>query len=175
LNQENSLSIAVSGTAWMGGGVSSVQFAIEELLTNAESEVLIAIYEITETNRGFIDLLRTCLARGIRVTLIINRYMDKSPIVRNKLETLKVKFPYFDIFDFRPERRAEDLHAKIMVVDRQHALVGSANLTWKGLVGNHELAVLVSGRTASKIGSLLDKLFRDSRTFKITGGGLGSA
>lgn len=84
---------------------------------------------------------------------------------------MKSRFPYFEVLDFRPEHRFEDLHAKIIVVDREDALVGSANLTWKGLVGNHELAIVISGKTASSIGTLLDKLCFDFRAFRMDKGG----
>jgi phosphatidylserine/phosphatidylglycerophosphate/cardiolipin synthase-like enzyme len=161
------LKIAVTGTAWMGGGVGSVQSAIEELLSLANEEVLIAIYEITEGANEFLNRLRLCLARGIRVTIIINRYYAKPLSIRNKLESLASIFPYIQILNFIPENASDDLHAKIIVVDRSRALVGSANLTWNGLIGNHELAVIVYGSVASKIGELFDKLSQDPHITKV--------
>jgi len=56
------------------------------------------------------------------------------------------------------------LHAKLIVVDRSIALVGSSNLSWKGLILNHELAVLIEGPTAAKVGNLIDVLAKDTRT-----------
>lgn len=161
------LKIAVTGTAWMGGGIGSVQSAIEELLSVADEEILIAIYEITEGSNEFLDKLRVCLARGIRATLIINRYYDKPLFIRKKLETLNNLFPYLDIRNFEPENRSDDLHAKLIVVDRSRALVGSANLTWNGLIGNHELAVVVYGKDASKIAELFDKLSQDKHVLRV--------
>jgi phosphatidylserine/phosphatidylglycerophosphate/cardiolipin synthase-like enzyme len=155
------LKIAVTGTAWMGGGIGSVQSAIEELLSVADDEILIAIYEITEGSNEFLDKLRICLAKGIRVTFIINRYFDKPLYIRKKLEMLSNLFPYFEIRNFEPKSKSDDLHAKLIVVDRSRALVGSANLTWNGLIGNHELAVVVYGKDASKIAELFDKLSQD--------------
>ncbi len=119
----------------MGGGVGSVQSSIEGMLGKATREIQIAVYEITDYD-GFLQLLRSCLARGVHVI-------------------------------FCPDRVTEDLHAKVIVVDHNAALVGSANMTWKGLVGNHELAVLVSGEVASRVGMLLDKLREDPRVFAV--------
>ena len=99
--------------------------------------------------------------------MIVNRYSDKLPSIRHTLENMVSRFPYFKILNFQPESRSEDLHAKIIVVDRRKALVGSANLTWKGLVGNHELAVIVSGSIAFKIAVLFDKLCCDLRSTKV--------
>jgi len=151
----------------MGRGVGSVQSVIEELLSRANSEIQIAIYEMTAGAEDFLDRLATCLARGIRVMMIVNRYDDKPAFIREKLKSLAGKFPQFEILKFQPEIESEDLHAKILVVDRQDALVGSANLTWKGLVGNHELAVAISGPTASKIAELVDKLSLDGRVMRV--------
>jgi phosphatidylserine/phosphatidylglycerophosphate/cardiolipin synthase-like enzyme len=161
------LTIAVTGTAWMGGGVGSVQSAMEELLNKAEIEIQIAVYEMTAGATEFLNRLRACLATGVRVTMIINRYDDKPLSIRQRLEDMARRFPYFEILNFQPESSSEDLHAKILVVDRCKALVGSANLTWKGLVGNHELAVVVSGSVASKIAELVDRLCADPRATKV--------
>jgi phosphatidylserine/phosphatidylglycerophosphate/cardiolipin synthase-like enzyme len=161
------LTVAVTGTAWMGGGVISVQSAIEELFNNANKEILIGIYEITSGADDFLKKLGVCLARGIRVRMVINRYNDKPPFVKKKIACLIRKYPYFEVLNFQPETESEDLHAKIIVIDRDKALVGSANLTWRGLVGNHELAVIVHGPVASRIASLFDKLCQDSRVIKL--------
>ena len=161
------LRVAVTGTAWIGGGIGSVQTAIEELLDSARSEVQIAVYEITAGADEFLSRLHTCLAKGLSVTMIINRYQDKSIRTKEKLEETVRRYPYFELLSFQPENSAEDLHAKIIVVDRRAALVGSANLTWSGLVGNHELAIVVEGRPASTIASLMDKLCADPRSTRV--------
>jgi phosphatidylserine/phosphatidylglycerophosphate/cardiolipin synthase-like enzyme len=157
------LTVAVTGTAWMGGGVGSVQSAMEELFDRADHEIQIAVYQMTVGATKFLKRLQECLARGIRVTIIINRYDEQPVEIKKELSLLSAKFPHFEILNFQPRNSMEDLHAKIMVVDRASALVGSANLTWKGLVGNHELAVVVYGSVASKIGELFDRLSQDAR------------
>jgi len=165
--QPERLTLAVTGTAWMGGGVGSVQSAIEELLSRADNEIQIAVYDMTAGAEEFLKRLATCLARGIRVTMIVNRYYQKPSFIIERLDEMARKFPYLELLDFRPKNDSEDLHAKILVIDRREALVGSANLTWKGLVGNHELAVVISGSTASKIAGLVDKLCGDSRVIRV--------
>ncbi len=150
----------------MGGGVGSVQSSIEGMLGKATREIQIAVYEITDYD-GFLQLLRSCLARGVHVMMIINRFDGHSLRLRKALQELTRRFPHFALLDFCPDRVTEDLHAKVIVVDHNAALVGSANMTWKGLVGNHELAVLVSGEVASRVGMLLDKLREDPRVFAV--------
>lgn len=166
--QFTEVTVAVTGTAWIGSGAGSVQSAIEKLLSKAEDEVLVAVYEITSGAEGFLKLLRASLARGVKVTIIINRYEEKSSFIKKHLEEIAQRFPHFEILNFKPERKTEDFHAKIIVVDRQDAIVGSANLTWNGLVGNHELAVVVSGKEAAIIAGLVDRLCADSRIERVS-------
>lgn len=158
--------ISVTGTAWMGSGVGSIQSSIEELFKNARREIQVAIYEITNGSRGFLDRIHLCLNRGIKVTMIVNRFEEKSPAVKNIIRGF-LKFHYFTLYDFTGESINEDLHAKIIVIDRIQALVGSANLTWRGLAGNHELSIIVRGKSAYTVSSLLDKLCLDRRSRRI--------
>jgi cardiolipin synthase len=159
--------VAATGTAWVGSGVGSVNTAIENLLRTAKSEVQIAVYDLTEGAEEFQGLLRGTLARGIQVTMIVNRLGEKSTNVQEDLAHLTARYRHFLLFDFSPKDKKEDLHAKIFVRDRSQALVGSANITWKGLVQNHELAVVVSGSPASTIAGLIDALTRDSRVRRV--------
>ena len=50
------------------------------------------------------------------------------------------------------------LHAKLVVVDRKTALVGSANISKSALVSNYEIMLKVSGRAATEISLMLDNL-----------------
>lgn len=161
------VSIAATGTAWVGSGVGSVNSAVEGLLERARSEIQVAVYDMTGGADEFLALLRGVLARGIQVTMIVNRLSEKETGVREGLERLASRFHQFQLFDFTPADRMEDLHAKIIVRDRQEALVGSANLTWKGLVRNHELAVIISGPPASVVAGLVDGLTRDRRVRRV--------
>jgi len=79
----------------------------------------------------------------------------------------------FILKDFNPPDRREDLHAKLIIVDHRSALVGSANLTWKGMIINHELVIRIKGRHASEIGDLVDNLsyYPDTRIIPIEGSG----
>ena len=160
----NELSVVVTGLAWMGHGIRSIDSTIEEMLTEASDEIQIAAYMITEGANDFIQILMACLNRGVRATLILNRFREQPNETQTSMHKLVRQFPHFRLFEFNPKDRMEDLHAKLIVVDRSIALVGSSNLSWKGLILNHELAVLIKGPIAAKIGSLIDILAKDERT-----------
>lgn len=160
----NNVNIVVTGLAWMGHGVGSVESAIERMLTDASNEIQVATYMVTQGADEFLQLIRDCLSRGIQVTLILNRFSEQPERIRNRIEQMAQTFGHFFTFDFNPRKKRGDLHAKIIVVDRSIALVGSPNLSWGGLVTNHELAFLVEGPAASTVARLLDILVKDSRT-----------
>jgi len=160
----NKVGIVVTGLAWMGRGTRSVQSAIENMLTNASDEIQIAAYMITRGAKELLKLIQNSLYRGVRVTLIVNRLATQPKEIQAQIKDMTQQFQHFILLDFNPKKAEEDLHAKIVVVDRSTALVGSPNLSWRGLVLNHELAVVITGPAAAKIGSLLDALGRDTRT-----------
>jgi putative cardiolipin synthase len=71
----------------------------------------------------------------------------------------------------RLSRTAESgasLHAKAVVVDRQHALVGSMNLDPRSRLHNTEVAVLVdSSELARDIGAFFDEAIQPARAFQL--------
>lgn len=157
------VTIAVTGLAWMGHGIGSVYTTIEELLTSACDEIQIAAYGITPGAKEFLELIAACLSKGLIVTLIVNKFGKQPKEIQKMIGELARRYPHFNLFGFQPKERNEDLHAKLIVVDRSRALIGSPNLTWRGLVSNHELAVVVDGPAAGTVAGLLDMLARDSR------------
>jgi phosphatidylserine/phosphatidylglycerophosphate/cardiolipin synthase-like enzyme len=54
------------------------------------------------------------------------------------------------------------LHAKLVVADRNVALVGSSNLTLHGMVRSHEISVIIRGPAADAIAGRVDALLRSS-------------
>lgn len=68
------------------------------------------------------------------------------------------KYPHFFLYDFSSEGWS-DLHAKVIVADRSKAVVGSSNLSRRGMLTNYELAVLVEGNAAVTVAKAVDRLF----------------
>jgi cardiolipin synthase len=149
--------VVVSGLGWMGSGTGSIESAIETLLSEARREILLTAYSIGNADHIF-ELLESALARGVRVRMVVNRLSEQHESIQRRLERLRQRYPYFDLWSFEPHEERGDLHAKVLVVDRQHALVGSSNLSYNGMVLNHELAVLIEGKEASDIAAALDTL-----------------
>ncbi|MEG4251781.1 hypothetical protein [Microcoleus sp. Pol10D4] len=63
----------VTGLAWMGTGVRSVQSALKDMLREAEREILLCAYSITVGADEILEEFEDCLKRGIKFHGIINR------------------------------------------------------------------------------------------------------
>jgi len=133
---------------WTGpeSGVSSSRLtaaAVIELINAAQSEVLLVSYA-THTEPSISTALSAAVARGVAVTLLAERHQDNpsysapgTPFAG--LHALRLRWPA----SLRPP--GASLHAKIIVVDDQVALVGSANLTSRAMESNLECGILIRG------------------------------
>jgi len=162
----DNVSVLVTGLGWMRKGVRSIWSVTEDMVTNASDEIQIVIYLVTTGANDFLELLKRSLQRGIRVTFIVNSLSSQPESVREQLDRLARDSRNFFLLDFT-EKEREALHAKVIVVDREVAFIGSSNLTWGGLTLNHEIGVRIEGPTAKKIAELVDCLGKDSRTSRV--------
>lgn len=158
MNDEH-LRVVVSGSTWMGSGLGSIESALHRLFTLANDEIIIVAYAISSATPLLFEQLAAVLQRGIRVRLLINRFLNQPPGVQQHFQNLHRSFPHlFQLYSFTPQSDEADLHAKIILVDRYYALVGSANLSLRGLMDNHELDVVIEGAGAAEIARAVDLL-----------------
>jgi cardiolipin synthase len=163
--------VVVTGTAWMGGGVGSIESAMERLFREGRQEILLTAYAISSSVDMLLDWLESALTRGVQVEMVTNRLEDQPPDVQGRLRQLAVTYPHFHLYSFSPVDAAEpvDLHAKVIVADRRMALIGSSNLSRRGLLTNHEFAVLVGGAAASTAAGVLDRLLASRYVTRVPG------
>src|SRR5712692_2726956 len=93
--KNDTVRLAATGTAWMGRGVRSVNSLIEEMLDAADSEVTVVAYLIGKGAMGFLDKLEDCLRRGIRVGMVINKYIEQPATIRYRIGSFVEKYPHF--------------------------------------------------------------------------------
>jgi phosphatidylserine/phosphatidylglycerophosphate/cardiolipin synthase-like enzyme len=109
-----------------------------------------------------VGLLEDASKRGARITLVLHRDEESS----NKQNLLRawsplVRKPRFMRWDPPSDHPYTKLHAKVTVVDRREALVGSANFTFHGMESNLELGLRVRGPQAAAIAERFDHLIAD--------------
>lgn len=156
---EEHLRVVVSGSSWMGSGLGSIESALHELFNRANDEITIVAYSISSATPMLFQQLTTVLQRGIRVRSLVNRFPNQPLSVQQHFQSLYQSFPRLvQVYSFTPQSEEADLHAKIVLVDRYYALVGSANLSLRGLMDNHELGVVIEGAGAADIARAIDLL-----------------
>jgi len=166
---DEGLRVVVSGTEWMGSGFGSIESALYQLFTSATDEVMIVAYAVSTATPMLFEQLAAMLVRGIRIRCLINRFPDQPQNVQQQFQKLKGTFPHLlEVYSFMPRNNEADLHAKIVVVDRHTALVGSANLSMRGLMGNHELGVVIEGTGALEVARAIDLLLVSAFVFPVS-------
>ena len=157
------VSIAVTGLAWLGAGVPSVEQEMLALVRCAQREIGLCVYSITAGAAKLLEAIKEVAVQGVNVTIIVNALDQQPASVQTFLRSTARDLPgRWRILDFAPGAGQTDLHAKILLVDRSIALIGSANLSFHGMVTNHEMAIIIRGPTAEGIAVRFDMLARSA-------------
>lgn len=163
------VSLAVTGLSWLGSGVPSVEQELSRLVSLARREITLCAYSITSGARPFLSSLKSLAAEGVVVTLVVNDFTGQPTDVQAELRgTTPSMGDRWRVLSFEPRATRTELHAKILAVDRAAALVGSANLSFHGMVSNHEMAVVVRGPLAARIAERVDALVKETRPIPST-------
>ena len=123
---------------------SRLTFAVvADLIAEANEEILLVSFA-TYPPIDVTAALAAAAERGVSVTLLLERAEDKPG-----WKGMADPFPDLDAthlcWPLAARHSGAALHAKVLVVDRRVALVGSANLTAHGLERNLECGLLVRG------------------------------
>ncbi len=145
-----------TGVEFLRTGIMGMEPTIKLLITEATTEIQIMAYVFTESALPILNLLEKQAAKGIMVTIVVNNLNSQRQVIVSKLNEL-AKYPRVKIIDFI-DKRNRQLHAKVLVIDRKKALVGSANFTWGGMLTNYEVGIKVEGEMAWKLAKLVDSL-----------------
>src|SRR2546423_3450675 len=106
----------------MGAGIGSIETAIRELFMHADQEILATAYSVGSAVDVIFDVLDQALSRGVLIRMVINKYEAQPAVVRTHFSRLRIRYPHFHLYDF-VSTDEEDLHAKVLIVDRTTALV----------------------------------------------------
>jgi phosphatidylserine/phosphatidylglycerophosphate/cardiolipin synthase-like enzyme len=131
---------------------------VRTLLESARESILIIGFEINDPS------VRKLLFRhgldGLEITVVGDRQRGPArellkdwPASARPLRALENVEPASQLQSF--------LHAKVIVIDSQTALIGSANFTAGGLRNNLEIGVRVSGGAATEIARLMERLAKE--------------
>jgi len=157
VNGGSRVEILATGVRFLRHAVRAIEPAVLELVAEATEELHLAMYLLGDDAGPLVELLERAVRRGVRVLLVVSDLARQGQEAMRRFQRLERAGSTLRIVEFR-ERDGGVLHAKVVVADRRRAVVGSANLTWGGLRGNHEIGVLLDGEPAWVLAALVDSL-----------------
>ncbi|MDA7954781.1 MAG: phospholipase D family protein [Nitrosopumilus sp.] len=156
------IGIGVSGKHWIGGYEQTARSLIASSLSEAKKSIRITTYSMGEKSEELdeiFNIIKSKLNSGVEIQLIINRLWSTTDYAKNWLDALKHK--NFKLLDYDPDKKTENLHAKIIIIDSIDIIIGSANMSKSGMSANHEIMLKIrGGEFASRINDLVDVLAR---------------
>lgn len=164
--------ILATGNELIRTGNRSTESVIEDLIKNADDTIHIMAYLISEHATKFLNLIEQCLIRGVAITVVINdlystkEKKDKKKKIRNILLLLNDDYDTLTLADFNNSRGGE-LHAKIIVVDRETAVFGSANFSFGGMSKNYELGIQIEGDPAWQLAKAITNISKNKKLCRI--------
>ncbi|MEM0133679.1 MAG: phospholipase D-like domain-containing protein [Thermoplasmatales archaeon] len=143
-------------------GIRSTEPSMLELINNAKDELQILSYAITSGANKILLAIEKALSKGIKLTFVLNSNEQLNESVIHSLTKMKNTFEYSKTYLFDSNANA-DLHAKIMIADRKVAIVGSSNLTSRGLLWNLEIGFLIEDESVWKLSEIIDRIVEMSK------------
>lgn len=120
---------------------SDAKMRIIKRLTNARNEILFLSYAFTDTE--ILSILKLKSAQGIKVKGVVDSWNKKSsPVFKWMTTGMQV----------RVNHNKWRVHDKIIIIDREIAIFGSANLTLSAWERNREIVVIIESK------EIVDKL-----------------
>ena len=161
--------MSASGAGWSSGRAGDIRNMFFNTLKseNVKRSVQISTFSLGNNNEEvaeFFSLIEELLKSERDVSIIVNDDQKGSCSKHAKITMRELKKRFsarfsYQLFDSKSEATlGKILHAKLVVVDRKTALVGSANISKGALVSNYEIMLKVSGSVASEISLMLDEL-----------------
>ncbi|MFH1021979.1 MAG: phospholipase D-like domain-containing protein [Planctomycetota bacterium] len=126
--------------------------AVRELLRGAKSSILCVMFLAQPDDRhpdgpesALLDDLIGAGKRGVAVTVILDRTPERgeSEDGKNRSAHDRLRAAGVPVFYDSPDRTT---HSKVIVVDEEAVVIGSANWTYSALKRNHEASVLIRSR-----------------------------
>lgn len=155
--QQQSAELVWTGPEGRAATARSTFVVFRDLLAGAQRSVWMAGYRVDHGKDLFAPLHQAMLQRGVKVTFLLNfdaevsrqdAVHDKAVELINGFRTDNWPFEgprprfFYDPRSLQPRARAS-MHAKALVVDETHTLIGSANFTNRGQHRNIEAGALI--------------------------------
>lgn len=143
-------------------GVRTTLGVLTELLASAREHVVVAAPFIQGAEGLYAGPLGMALIgalkRGVRVDLVSTGASLAGLDLHTLREIAGTRFRTFQPRENVEDPRVLGSHAKFCLCDTEHAYIGSANLTHRGITGHLEIGALLHGKPAQQISTLVREL-----------------
>ncbi|WP_141213090.1 phospholipase D-like domain-containing protein [Brevibacillus laterosporus] len=126
---------------------------LREHILKAEKSILITGYSISEFAFEIIDLLVQKSRDGVRVRFFLDKDVDVT-VFKDRFK----KQDTFKVYQYKTTQVNSALHAKVIILDKQSALISSSNLSYNGIINNIEIGSMIKGGHVFKLEALFDEL-----------------
>lgn len=155
-------------------GMRTTLGVLTELLACARHEVVLGA-PFVQGAEGLLAgplgmALDACLRRGTRVDLISTGTSLAGLDLRDLRRVAAGRLRTFQPRDNAEDPRILGSHAKFCLTDQEHAYIGSANITQKGIAGHLEMGVLVHGGAPHQLAGLLRALLESEYFIEVPAG-----
>ena len=116
---------------------------VTHLIDSAHQDLLLVSFA-TQAEPSIEAALQRASARGVILTMLLENPSDNPRYTTHDTPFARIRARRL-AWPAQNRPRGASIHAKIIVVDRQTALIGSANLTGHALEKNLECGILLSG------------------------------
>lgn len=157
----SSLNILTTDPKLMKIGGRSMELGMLDLINDSGDEIQILSYSITHGAERIMKALENALDRGVKLTFILNKEESVDHDIMMSLRNFSKVYRHAKIYTFSRTDRM-DLHAKLLISDRSRAVIGSANLTSRGLLWNLEIGFMIEDDTIWKLSEMVDSIESDS-------------
>ena len=173
INLNDNSSLVVSGRKlWDtdAGTIFDTKSVITELLGQASNvDIHITAYLFSDHHEftpEIIDLLKGCLDRFCSIWMVVDHLYKESSSggYKKPIDELKKlnEHANFHLFNFDKEGDNAILHAKIIVIDRKEAFIGSANITNQAMIDNYEIGLQIrSGSHPGNLAKMIERIAFD--------------
>jgi len=122
---------------------------MDEIIKNAKKSIMLTGYSISEYVDDKLELLIQKSKTGVYVNLFVNDIKHKEEQLQ---KILMYRGKFLNIYNYcgKTDDKMAALHAKVIVTDKQKALITSSNLSYHGIEGNIEMGVLIESENKCK-------------------------
>lgn len=141
----------------------------QALIEQAKKEICVSTFklEISEKPRGrplkkFFDLLVDKLKTGVKVKVLFNWHDDQKSVAKtNYFASTFLKNAGADVRFLKNNRC---VHAKLLLIDKEKALLGSHNLSIRSCESNFELSYLIPDpETVAQVSAVFESSFMSAK------------